>query len=263
MSKVEVLVACMHQKDDNLYREMNLQTDAILANQGDEFFYKEYKQENGCVAKLISTADRGVGKNRNKALNFATGEYLLCSDQDMIYSDNYPNIVEEAFKKRPNADIVVFSLNYLNRFSKGKKEGKKIKRVHLFNCLRYGTARVAIKKGTVEKYALSFSTLYGGGAKFSCGEDSLFLVDALKRGAKMYYFPIDIATVKQEESSWFKGFTEKYFIDKGILIANAFPKLKKLLVYYYSFRLRKVTKEFGFVKILKFMKQGLKTYKNY
>ena len=43
MSKVEVLVACMHQKDDSLYREMNLQPDAILANQGDEFFYKEYK----------------------------------------------------------------------------------------------------------------------------------------------------------------------------------------------------------------------------
>ena len=27
MSNVQILVACMHQKDDSLYKEMNLQTD--------------------------------------------------------------------------------------------------------------------------------------------------------------------------------------------------------------------------------------------
>ena len=146
MSRVEVLVACMHQADDKLYREMNLQTDAVLANQCDQYGYVEYSEPNGSKAKLVSSADRGVGKNRNKALLHASGEYLLCADQDMIYEDNYATIVEEAFKACPKADLIAFNLTYLNRFTPGRKAGKKFKRIHVWNSMRYGAARIAIRR---------------------------------------------------------------------------------------------------------------------
>jgi len=261
MSKVEVLVACMHQKDDSLYNQMNLQTDAILANQSDFYGYEEYAESNGATAKLISTADRGVGKNRNKALMNANGEYLLCSDQDMVYVDGYDKIIESAFEKCPKADIIVFNLEYLNRFTPARKEGARFKRVHLWNCMRYGTARVAMRKNAISKACLSFSVLYGGGAKYSSGEDSLFIREALRKGLKMYYCPIVIAAVKQEESSWFKGYTEKFFVDKGVLIANAFPLLKHLLVYYFAYGMRRLTKEYGFFDIVKLMKKGFNEFK--
>ena len=160
MSNVQVLVACMYQQDDSLYKEMNLQTDAILANQCDECSYRLYTEADGSRVELISTADRGVGKNRNKALMGASGKYLMCSDQDMIYIDGYERIVEEAFEKCPKADIIVFGLEYLNRFTPPRKEGRRFKRVHLWNCMRYGTARVAMRKGAIDKACLSFSTLY-------------------------------------------------------------------------------------------------------
>lgn len=261
MSYVEVLVACMHQKDDALYREMNLQTDAILANQCDEYSYKVYTQPDGNTVKLISTADRGVGKNRNKALMNASCEYVMCSDQDMIYVDGYEKIVTDAFKQCPAADIIIFNLEYLNRFTPRRKEHRKFKKVHVWNCMRYGTARVAMRKSAIDKACLSFSTLYGGGAKYSSGEDSLFLRDAFRKGLKMYYCPTVIAKVKQEESSWFRGYTDKYFIDKGILIANAFPVMKGMLVYYFAYRMRNVSKEYGFFQVCKLMKQGFEIYR--
>ena len=260
MSKVEVLVACMHQSDDSLYREMNLQTDAVLANQCDEYSYREYIQPNGDTVKLVSTSDRGVGKNRNKALMHATGEYVMCSDQDMIYVDGYEQIVLDAFAKCPKADIIVFNLEYLNRFTPPRKPDKKFKRVHLWNCMRYGTARVAMKKSALDKSCLSFSTLYGGGAKYSAGEDSLFIRDAFRKGLKMYTCPITIARVKQEESSWFKGYTEKYFVDKGILIANAFPIMKMFMIRYFAYRMRNWSKEHGYKEIVKLMKKGCKEF---
>lgn len=262
MSKVEVLVACMHQRDDALYREMHLTTDAVLANQCDEHSYRAYPQPNGAVAKLISSADRGVGKNRNKALQYASGEYLLCSDQDMIYTDGYERIVEEAFAKCPKADMIAFNLTYLNRFTPGKKPGRRFKRIHVWNSMRYGTARIAIRRAALEKACLSFSPLYGGGAPFSSGEDTLFIRDAFRKGLRLYYCPVSIATVKQEESSWFHGYTEKYFIDKGVLIANAFPRAKHLLLYYFAFGMRGIAKEFGFRRICRLMRQGFKTFKN-
>ena len=262
MSRIEVLVACMHQKDDSLYQKMNLHTDTVLANQCDTYTYDEYRQADGNLVKLVSTHDRGVGKNRNKALMFATGEILMCADQDMVYVDNYAQIVEKAFCQCPKADIIVFRLQYLNTFIQPKKSVNKIKKVRLWNSLRYGTARVAIRKSAIDKACLSFSTLYGGGAKYSSGEDSLFIREALRKGLKMYASPEIIAQVKQETSSWFKGYDERYFIDKGILIANAFPALKHLLIYYYSYTLRKRSKDFGFIRIYKLMKLGYKEFKN-
>ncbi len=262
MSNVQVLVACMNQTDDSLYKQMNLQTDAVLANQVDEYSYKEFIQANGNRVELISTADRGVGKNRNKALMHACGKYLMCSDQDMIYVDGYEKIVEDAFKKCPKADIIIFNLEYLNRFTPPRKEAGKFKKVHLWNCMRYGTARVAMRKSAVDKACLSFSPLYGGGAKYSSGEDSLFIRDAFRKGLKLYYYPVCIAKVKQETSSWFEGYTDKYFIDKGVLIANAFPLMKNVLVYYFAYGLKNVSKEYGLSKILRLMKQGIKEFKD-
>ena len=262
MSKVQVLVACMHQKDDSLYKEMNLQTDVILANQCDEFSYSTYKQDDGNMVELISTADRGVGKNRNKALMNACGEYLLCSDQDMIYVDGYDKIIENAFESCPKADIIVFNLEYLNRFTPARKDDARFKKVHVWNSMRYGTARVAMRKSAIDKHCLTFSTLYGGGAKYSSGEDSLFIREALRKGLKMYYCPVTIAKVKQEESSWFKGYNDKLFIDKGILIANAFPVLKHILIYYFAYGMRNVSEDYNFLKICKLMRQGIKEFEN-
>ncbi len=260
MSKIEVLVACMHQADDCLYKQMNLQTDAVLANQTNEFRYAEFVQPNGCVAKLVSTPDRGVGKNRNKAFIFASGEYLLCADADMVYEDGYEDMVLSAYEQKPDADIIVFDLAYMNRLTPGRKAGTKFKRLRIWNSMRYGAARIAIRKTAYEKANLAFSHLYGGGAPYSSGEDSLFICEALRKGLKMYYCPVIIAKVKQEESTWFCGYTDKFFVDKGILLANAFPWMKHLLVYYFAFGLRKVSKDYGYWKICSLMRQGIKLF---
>ena len=261
MSRVEVLVACMHKKDDTLYSEMNLQTDAVLANQADEYSYTEYKEKNGCTAKLVTTADRGVGKNRNKALLVASGEYLVFADEDMIYEPGYEDMVLDAFDKAKNADIIAFNLTYLNRFTPGRRPGKKFKRIHFWNSMRYGAARIAIRRSALERASLSFSHLYGGGAKYSSGEDSLFIREALRRGLKMYYCPVAIATVKQEESSWFRGYNDKFFTDKGVLIANAFPILKGVLIYYFAFKMRKLSKDYNQRKIRRLMREGFRVFR--
>ena len=96
---------------------------------------------------------------------------------------------------------------------------------------------------------------------YSSGEDSLFIRDAFRKGLKMYSCPTVIAKVKQEESSWFKGYTQKYFVDKGILIANAFPFLKYIFLYYFAFGMRNITEEYGFLDICRFMKTGFREYK--
>lgn len=255
---VEVLVACMNQIDDSLYVEMNLQSSAVFANQSNEYSFKVYRRNDSTI-KLVSTADRGVGKNRNMAILHATGDYLIIADDDMVYKEGYVENVIKTFEENPKADIIVFELNYLNRFTKGRKPNKKVKRIHLYNSMRYGAARIAIKRESLLKSNIWFSLLYGGGAPYSCGEDALFIREAIRKGLKIYASPYIIADVKQEESSWFKGYNEKYYFDRGVWLANAFPIIKYPLALYYAYRL-KGSSEKSVFQILMLVVAGIKSF---
>ena len=92
--------------------------------------------------------------------------------------------------------------------------------VKFHNCLNYGAVRIAVKKEALLKHNLSFSEKFGGGAPFSAGEDTLFICDMLKSKMKLYTYPAVIASVKQEESTWFHGYDEKYLYDKGALFTS-------------------------------------------
>lgn len=254
---VEVLVACVGQ-DDSLYEEMNLQTNAVFANQHDRYDYNVINKGNN-ILKIISTADRGVGKNRNIAIMHSSAEILLFADEDMIYKDGYPDKVINAFELQKDADIIIFELNYLNKFISDKRRIKKSKRAYLFNSLRYGAARIAIKRDALLKSNIWFSLLYGGGAPYSCGEDCLFIREALKKGLRIYTNPYVIADVKQNSSSWFDGFTDKYYIDKGVWLANAFPTMKYPLALYYAYKL-KGSSDKSINSMLQLMISGIKSF---
>lgn len=257
--RVEVLVATMHQIDESLYNRMNLQTGAVIANQCDRNEYKEYFV-NGTNIKMISTADRGVGKNRNLALLNSNADIILFADDDMIYEDNYEKGVIEAFKQLPDADIIIFEIESLNKKIPDRPLNS-IGRVRIHNFMRYGTARIGCRRDRIIKANIWFSLLFGGGAAYSSGEDTLFLREALRKGLKIYKHPFKIAKVKHESSTWFSGFNEKYFNDKGVLLNNAFPKSKYLIIFLLALKFRMRVKGFGLYKILKLMYGGIINYK--
>ena len=55
----------------------------------------------------------------------------------------------------------------------------------------------------------------GAGSGNGAEEELKFLLDSEKAGLKIYYVPYEIATVAQNESTWFKGFTEEFFENRG------------------------------------------------
>ena len=139
--RIQILIAAMNQNDHSLLEKMNIQSDAIVGNQCDfnlveEFFWKNWQ------ITYLNFAERGVGLNRNNALMRATGDICLFADDDMVYVDNYVEIIAKAFQDNPKADIIIFNLYEKN--SK-RKQIKKKQRVMWFNYLRFGTARIAFR----------------------------------------------------------------------------------------------------------------------
>lgn len=257
--KIEVLVATMNQSDFSLYDKMNLKTDVVFANQSDKYEYKECSSKTSRM-RMITTMTRGVGKNRNIGLMHSEADICLLADDDVRYVDNYNDIIEKAFRELPDADIIIFNIETIGDNETSRRVNKKIKKIHMLNVLNYGAPRVAIKKASLSKKNIWFSLLYGGGAPYSSGEDSLFLTESIRKKMKIYAYPCKIADVNQEKSTWFKGYTKKYFEDKGIWFANAFPKLKYFLSVYYSFRFKRYTQEFSVLQIFSMMNTGIRKF---
>ncbi|MGP4105992.1 glycosyltransferase family A protein [Virgibacillus sp. L01] len=255
--KLQVLVSTMHQTDHNLLEKINIKSDAIVINQCDRNEVEEFNH-NGNDIKFMSLAERGVGISRNSALMRATADICLFADDDVTYVDNYPKLILEAFQQQPDADMIVFnvpSTNHDRPFKRIKQKG----RVRWFNSLKYGTIRMAIKTESIKKENIYFSLLFGGGAKYGSGEDSLFIFDAIKSGLKVYADPAVIGKVSQEESTWFKGYTDKYFFDKGALYACLSKSWSKLLALQFVIRHKEMFRnEKHWLDAYKLMVKGMK-----
>lgn len=257
MSKVQVLIATMNQEDYSLLSKMNIQTDALVGNQTKKYSVEHFKW-NDCDISFFNTAERGVGLNRNNTLMRATGDYCLFADDDMVYYDNYEQLIVEEFNKHPDADILIFNVD--EPFKKRYVINTEFK-VGWFNFMRFGTVRIAAKREALHINGIHYNLSFGGGARFQDGDDTLFLADCVRKGLNIIAVPISIARLTEErESTWFNGIDDKYFMDKGVLFWAISHKWYKFLCLQDSIRHKRKYK-MSWKKTYKLMVMGVKSIK--
>lgn len=255
--KYQVLVAALNADDLNLIQEMHLSSDAVIVNQcGEE--RTEEKLLNGHRVKLVHTTDRGVGKSRNLAVKTSDADIIEFADDDMVFTEDYAGIVLKEFAACPEADLIVFSIESLNP-DRPLLKIQSFGRIGYRKAMKYGCARIAVRRDRLISSGVLFSEFFGGGARYGSGEDTLFLMDCLRAGLRIYESPRKVADVKQDTSTWFKGFNEKYYRDKGALFAAVFP----LNCYLYSLltALKRKDSKFSRPRVLKLYLEGIREYK--
>ncbi len=259
---LQTLVSTVQQNMETIADTMSLQSDAIVINQCDSNEYTEYEYEGSRIC-CYSFNERGVGLSRNNALLRATADILLFSDEDIRYNEGYAQIVVSEFEKRPDADILLFNFDVIEERATYKIT--KEQRIGRLNCGRYPTYSVAVKREAVMKANITFNLLFGGGAPYSCGEDSLFIMECIRKGLKAYALPVTLGREEPRPSTWFKGYNEKFFYDRGVLYAplyGCFAKplaLRWLLAHKGTFfaNNQEIT---GVGQAYRLMKQGMKEY---
>lgn len=235
MSKFEILCVTMHQKDFSKIQQMNIHSDVVFANQANCTAIEEIEFE-GHRARMITTETRGVGKNRNLALMYATGEICLFADDDVTYVDDMEARILAEFEAHPDADIIIF---HLEADSERKQEKyNKTKKCSRFGKTPWGTFRAAFRLDSVRKANIWFTTLFGGGCLFPAGEDSSWFKEARKKGLTFYVSKENIGEVSFSESTWFTGFDEKYYFGQGAFYEAVHPRTFGLRMFYSVFRTR-------------------------
>ena len=253
---IQVLIATMNQNDHSLLEKMNIQTDAIVGNQCDRNEVESFDYNNNSV-KWLSFAEKGVGLNRNNALMRADADIIMFADDDMVFVDGYEKIVKEAYAKLPQADVIIFDLKYPETQRK-RNPITKIEKLTAKTSMRFGAARISARLDSIRINGILFNLCFGGGTQFSNGEDSLFLMDCIKKGLKIYSYPVVIANLSDRKSTWFEGYSDKFFFDKGILFSLLFPRMCGPYALAHCFKKQKKYSEYGWTNAYKQMRKGIK-----
>lgn len=261
---LQVLVATMNQTDHSLLERMNIQTDAVVVNQADRdsievFTHREHK------IKWINMSSRGVGLSRNTALMNASADIVLFADDDLTYNAQYGAQVLQAFTDNMDADVVCFNINLVNSSKNigGHRHNKENRRLRVHNSMRYGACLIAARRKALLRERISFSLLFGGGAEFNSGEDSIFIKDCLDAGLRLYSNTFFLGDVDDSQSSWYTGINDRFFVERGMALASAFPRAYLLIFLYYSYKFRRLDRSYTSTKILSLMLEGKREISRY
>ncbi len=252
---LQLLVAAMNREPLALAEEMGIDSDAVIVSQGERYAYEELRWKEHDI-RCFHMAERGVGLSRNHSLLRADADISLFSDEDIIYEPGYEQKVLAAFEEHPQADLLFFNVRAMPGRETYHNEG--IGRVRWYNSGRYPTYSLAVRTRRVHQKNITFSLLFGGGAKYSAGEDSLFIRDCLKAGLKAYKVPVTIGHERERESTWFTGYNEKFFYDRGVLYHYLYGHLARPMALRFLMSHRGVMcREIPWQKAYGIMRRGI------
>ena len=220
--RLQFLVSAVNEDVRTLAERMNLQADALIVNQCGKNEYEEYTFQ-GSRIQCYSFAERGVGLSRNSCLMRSDGDICIFADEDIIYRPGAAAAIEAEFERNPGADMILFNMDVPRERATYHIDG--YGRVRWYNCGRYPTYSFAARTEKLHEANVTFSLLFGGGAKYSNGEDSLFLAECIRKGLKVYKAPVTIGRENGRPSTWFHGYDEKFFYDRGVLYHFLYGRL--------------------------------------
>ncbi len=253
-----MLISGMNLDTTHVAENMKLEADAIVINQTDSFGFEEYQYNNRNI-RVYSFIEKGVGLSRNNALLRADGDIVLFSDEDIVYNEGYAKAVLDAFEANPDIDMIFFNFDVAEDRQTYHIEKKG--RIRSYNCGRYPTYSLAVRREVLHKKGITFSLLFGGGAKYSNGEDSLFIKQCIKSGMKALALPITLGCEVPRPSTWFNGYTDKFFYDRGVLYKALYKGLAKPLALRFLIAHRDIMlTNRKLMDAYKLMTQGMKEF---
>ena len=255
---IEILLSCMNQQDLSLIFTSHITTDALIINQTTFEQRVEELDENRRI-RMISTLERGLSNSRNMGLKNCKAHIAVLCDDDIIYTSDYKNIIISAFQRHPDADIIAFQVEGIEH--PFKQYPHKERRLNFLTAMKVSSVEIALKIKPVLAAGIKFDSEFGAGAKFNSSEECIFLSDCLRNNLKIWYVPQKIADLHIQDSTWFTGYNEYFFISKGA----AFTRMSKILSipYILQYILRKYPLykgEMNRLTALKYMLTGRQEY---
>lgn len=253
---VQLLISCVNENISELVQKMRLDGPAVIVNQCDED-KEERIQIFGYPVDVFYRNERGVGRSRNLALSKADTDICLFGDEDIVYAEGYGTLIEAEFAAHPEADGIMFQVEVDP--SRKTYQNDEYGKVTLWNCGRYPAYSMAFRRQKLHDTGVTFSLLFGGGAPYSNGEDSLFIRQLIKAGMQIYKSPVCIGEEIPRPSTWFTGYHEKFFFDRGVLYHFLYGSAAPIWGFRFIFTKKgEMCQQLPWTKAYKLLLEGIK-----
>jgi hypothetical protein len=256
--KIEILLATMFRNNIDFIKKNNIAGDCVVVNQSDENSVSQIDK-----VKFINSLERGLSKSRNLAIKHSNADIGLVADDDIVYIDNYQQVVKDAYNLIPEADIIIFKLpDSFKKRAGTKSRFSKIKKLNFIDTLGIISFQISFKIRSIEN--IYFDERFGTGSGIiSSGEENIFLNDCLNNNLKIYYYPKTILKkIEQVDSTWFKGFNKTYLEDRGAVYYRISKLFYPLLFLQFVLRRKKLFNgKFSFIQMIYIMNEGINKIK--
>lgn len=143
--------------------------------------------------------ERGLSRNRNNAIKFATGDVCLICDADVNFVDGFEQRILQVYRENPLVDVAIFKS--LNLQGEQRKSYPKVSvKLNFKSILSVNSIEISFRRKAVLDKGIVFNESFGLGAKFCSGEENIFLADCLRRDLSLCFFPQFINVHPQESS---------------------------------------------------------------
>ena len=254
---VEILLSCMNQQDGHLIEKSRITGNAVVVNQCGREGYTEYPTQTG-LARVYDSARRGLTKSRNMAIGKSLADVCLLCDDDEVFVPAYEEKILAAYESLPRADVVIFKMT-----NRQPSFEDKVMRLKFPQTMKVSSWQISFRRQSLIDSGVQFDELLGAGTGNGAEEELKFLLDCEKAGLKIYYVPVEIASVGQEESTWFAGFTETFFENRGATTRYILGLgLASIYAIYYVIRKRDLyASQISFMQALNATFRGMRENK--
>ena len=161
-----------------------------------ERFQQLAKRENFRFEELQS---KGVAKSRNRAIELASGEYLIFSDDDITFSERGLQEAIDYLDANPQLSLLLGQATDESGVLR-KQYPSQVTKLGSLNSARAATYEMIIRVADIRRLGVRFDEDFGAGAKNYLGDEYIFVVDLVRAGGKAVFAPITLAQHPTESS---------------------------------------------------------------
>lgn len=159
---------------------------------------------------LYTYQGQGLSANRNLALDKATADIVMYADDDARLLPETPDIVMKPFVDDPTLDVAFFCASTYTGKPLKKYPADEFVMLAMPSDYTISALEMACRRKRVQG-VVRFDERFGLGTKFlTCGEEEVWLEDALRRRLRICYFPRKIV----ETSTMLKK--SLIYVDAGV-----------------------------------------------
>lgn len=180
--------------------------------------------------KLLTMHQRGLSRNRNHCIDYASADVCLVCDDDCRYTAARLRKVVEAFEADPQLDVATFQMTVAgNQPGKAYPHEATVLKRHLPKGYYLTSMELAFRLSSVRAHGLRFNENLGlGSPMLWCGEEELLLHEAITGGMKCEFFHTVVVDTASPTTGSTRATLPQVIMGRGAFLSIVHPHTRHL-----------------------------------